>query len=195
MGILLNFKIVFGFSPSDKILFQLSQQSFSKKVIIRVRDYCLCKYLLNIVLTQALQNNNCFLLVGCGGVLKGRSGSAKTPNFPLQYPNNQDCRWSVDVQRYFNIKLSDVTLNLPGKIGRCQGDKLEVRMGTTINGKLLHTLCGDYDQEIGINYNQLMVRFLSDNVTEPTYKGAAMKYTAGMSSLVSTNEECKFLLN
>lgn len=32
---------------------------------------------------------------GCGGTLRGQSGTITTPNYPAEYNNNADCTWTV----------------------------------------------------------------------------------------------------
>ena len=34
----------------------------------------------------------------CGGTLTAAEGSIKSPNYPADYPNNQDCTWTITVE-------------------------------------------------------------------------------------------------
>ena len=57
----------------------------------------------------------CLFHVGCGGLIKGISGYAKTPNYPNAYPPNQDCRWTMYLPSNYHVQVTDVTFDLPSK--------------------------------------------------------------------------------
>ena len=42
---------------------------------------------------------------GCGGELNGESGQLKSPNFPNNYGNNQNCEWVINVPAGSSIIL------------------------------------------------------------------------------------------
>lgn len=114
---------------------------------------------------------------GCGGLLRGRSGYAISPNYPNTYPNNQDCRWVIDLQPHYHIRMTENDFNLPSTNGRgeCR-DFVELREGTNVTSPRIAKFCGqNQPPAYQSNYHQLFVRFVSDNITQPLVGGRSWR--------------------
>ena len=57
--------------------------------------------------TRAVQPIFCFVLLasGCGANLIGPSGEIKSPNYPNNYGNNQECTWQITVPVNKQVRL------------------------------------------------------------------------------------------
>ena len=49
---------------------------------------------------------------GCGGVINADGGVIQSPNFPNQYPNDQDCEWRVQLPAGQKVALNFLAFNL-----------------------------------------------------------------------------------
>ncbi|XP_039268389.2 enteropeptidase-like [Styela clava] len=87
---------------------------------------------------------------GCGGVLTSRDGVITSPNYPLFYPNEQNCKWQVIAPTGFRIVLKVIDINMEDPVGACdlrkwscfklcEFDQLMIRDVTT---GATRTLCG-----------------------------------------------------
>ena len=76
-----------------------------------------------------------------------------SPNYPQQYENNLDCRWTVKAP-VENI----VTLTLY-EFETWSFDKLRIYDGANINGPLLTTLFGDDSMPFTSTGNTIYLRF------------------------------------
>ena len=48
---------------------------------------------------------HCLVAKKCGGLLKGSKGEFTSPNYPKDYPNNQNCTWIIKGEPRKRIKL------------------------------------------------------------------------------------------
>lgn len=123
--------------------------------------------------------------------MKGRRGFAISPNYPNQYPNNLDCQWTIQLAREYHVKLTQLEFDLPphNEIAQCDKDHVELRDGLNVSAPLIATFCGAMEnQQYESRYNQLLVRFVSDGITDPnrSYKGSKAHYEAGGLALKRT---------
>ena len=53
---------------------------------------------------------NLLNIVGCGGELTGNSGTITSPEWPLPYPNDQNCTWKITCNDTVEIKINDLEI-------------------------------------------------------------------------------------
>ena len=94
----------------------------------------------------------------------GPSNYITSPNYPQQYDNDIDCRWSISYPGGNNLTLSFLDFKTE------RYDTLKVYEGTNIHGSLIDTYSGDNTPSpIVSNGNNMYLRFTSDSTT--TYRG------------------------
>lgn len=123
-----------------------------------------------------------FKQTGCGGVLKGRSGSLRTPDYPGMYKKNLKCEWKIQVQEQYSVNIKNAVVNLPPPTQQgCDKDVVLVREGTNSSGNLLLQLCGMTEyKNYNSGFNSLFVTFQSDNIDDgENFKGAIAQYNTG----------------
>ncbi|CAL4091433.1 unnamed protein product [Meganyctiphanes norvegica] len=99
----------------------------------------------------------------CGGDYNGTSGSIESPNYPGNYPADQDCYWSVTANEYSAITVSFEHFD----IDSYNNDYLEIRDGIDSGAPLITRISGSYGdnpdiEEIISTGNSLYVYFHSD---------------------------------
>ena len=60
----------------------------------------------------------------CGQNLKGTSGVIESPNYPLDYPDNCDCEWTVEASGWRTIFFELLAFDLEKC---CSCDYVEIR--------------------------------------------------------------------
>ena len=80
-----------------------------------------------------------------------------SPNYPQQYGNNLDCRWTIKapVENIITLTLSEFDTE--------NEDKLFIYQGTNIHGKLLTTLFGDNSYPFFARVNTIYLKFSADS--------------------------------
>ena len=53
---------------------------------------------------------NLLNVVGCGGELTGKSGTITSPEWPLPYPNDQNCTWKITCNDTVEIKINNLEI-------------------------------------------------------------------------------------
>ncbi|KAK4820985.1 hypothetical protein QYF61_009451 [Mycteria americana] len=96
----------------------------------------------------------------CGGLLFNSSGSLQSPSYPLNYPDNADCLWQIQVTNNFRIMLTFGNIQLQGG---CQNDYIEIYDGTPDTSPLLGRVCSSSDLTYTSSSNFMTVRFHSDS--------------------------------
>ncbi|KAM5158320.1 cubilin [Mantella aurantiaca] len=121
----------------------------------------------------------------CGGYLHANRGLITSPNYPENYPANQNCTWHVVVTPGFTIIIHfDPTFEIENNDASCNnGDYLELRNGPDGSSPPLGTaagngkLCGrETLSSMHTTDNELLVRFFTDSSNEA--KGFKLQYEA-----------------
>lgn len=101
----------------------------------------------------------------CGGLLKGSKGEFTSPNYPKDYPNNQNCTWIIKGEPRKRIKLYFESFRFEGSFAynvHCQFDYLDIRQDGP-NGKPLGKFCGSKTPKpIASKTNILWVNMITD---------------------------------
>ena len=115
----------------------------------------------------------------CNRNLNGTSGIFTSPNYPLNYPNDQNCLTKIVAPTGKVIKLQFATFSLEDTGSSCIFDYVEISDGTAVK-----KYCGKkIPSEFISKANTLEVKFFSDSsITE---KGFSASYLA-------TGEKCYF---
>ncbi|XP_036318853.1 cubilin homolog [Rhagoletis pomonella] len=153
----------------------------------------------------------------CGGVLSSKNGVITSPNYPLNYPPEASCEWTIEVTPYHSITLTLEEIEMENYYS-CEMDYVEAYEdgnsdGDTAieEGKLLFKECGLADStqtEWVTTTNRAVVRFESDDSIQS--KGFKLSYKEncgqrieigdddvgyiGISRNVVTNETCEWHL-
>jgi len=69
---------------------------------------------------------NVTFLVVCGGEQRNPTGVISSPNYPLQYPYNRECEWTIVALAGRQITLNVTDFFLEYHLN-CQYDYLEIR--------------------------------------------------------------------
>ena len=101
-----------------------------------------------------------------------RNGSLRTPNYPMNYKNNQDCTWSLTASTGKRFVLEPFEINTD-KCGRdCTCDYLVIKSSQTKHTK---KYCGvESIAKIESENNHLFLHFHSDETN--VRKGFEIKY-------------------
>eukprot|EP00794_Sanderia_malayensis_P016656 gene16656-18346_t len=105
----------------------------------------------------------------CGGVLDGSKGEFTSPNYPRDYPNEQNCTWIIkgDAKKRIILYLRSFSFEAAfGDPPRCQFDFLTIRQDGP-HGKLLGTFCGTQKPKpIASDSNILWVNMITDKTDQ-----------------------------
>ncbi|XP_075011496.1 scavenger receptor cysteine-rich domain-containing protein DMBT1-like [Calonectris borealis] len=96
----------------------------------------------------------------CGGLLFTSSGTFQSPSYPLNYPDNTDCLWQIQVMNNFRIMLTFGSIQLQSG---CQNDYIEIYDGPPNTSPLLGRICSSSDFTCTSSSNFVTVRFHSDS--------------------------------
>ncbi|KAM6306117.1 scavenger receptor cysteine-rich domain-containing protein DMBT1 [Aegotheles albertisi] len=96
----------------------------------------------------------------CGGLLFNSSGTLQSPSYPLNYPDNADCLWQIQVTNNFRIMLTFGNIQLQGG---CQNDYIEIYDGPPNTSPLLGRICSGSHLTYTSSSNFMTVRFRSDS--------------------------------
>lgn len=55
----------------------------------------------------------------CGGIIRGKTGIVRSPNYPATYPIDQQCGWWIVGPVDHTLKLEFTDIHLPG-LRRCE---------------------------------------------------------------------------
>ncbi|XP_046376216.2 dorsal-ventral patterning tolloid-like protein 1 [Haliotis rufescens] len=106
-----------------------------------------------------------------------------SPNFPLQYQNNEDCIWAISTSEK-NIKLTVELLRLQGGTG-CPYDYVAIYDGSTTSSLVIGRLCFMDTPTLTSSGSDVLVRFHSDDSL--SFTGFQMSYTGGSYSICGDN--------
>nr|XP_020642165.1 deleted in malignant brain tumors 1 protein-like [Pogona vitticeps] len=100
----------------------------------------------------------------CGGYLGHPSGTLQSPLYPLNYPNNADCVWEIQVGGNTRVTLTIQNLILETcDRYRCPCDFVEIYDGPLHTSPLLGRVCYGSYQTFTSTSNMMTVRFHSDS--------------------------------
>ncbi|KAL9973899.1 hypothetical protein ACROYT_G020406 [Oculina patagonica] len=111
--------------------------------------------------------------------LTGMSGSLMSPNFPNNYEFEHECSWVISVPRGYHVLLSFNTadFHIHACNTSCACDFLEVRAGTTSEGKLIGKFCGSIPPSpIYVSGSDIWIRFVTNKLLNN--KGFRASYKA-----------------
>lgn len=77
----------------------------------------------------------------CGTTLTGNTGVLTSPNYPSNYPNNQDCDWIISAPEGQQIMLNFTDFSLEAD-SLCTYDYVSIRNGGYESSPLVGTYCG-----------------------------------------------------
>ncbi|KAK2868219.1 hypothetical protein Q7C36_000090 [Tachysurus vachellii] len=98
----------------------------------------------------------------CGGVLTGISGVISSPGYPLEYSNNAECSWMIQVSNRSVVTLVFLDFQLENNEG-CNFDYIALFDGPTVQHRHIGNYCGNKGPPNTVSTsNQLLVVFKSD---------------------------------
>ncbi|TST47744.1 CUB domain-containing protein 2 [Bagarius yarrelli] len=98
----------------------------------------------------------------CGGVLTGLSGVITSPGYPLEYSNNAECLWTIQVSNRSVITLVFLDVQLENNEG-CNFDYIALFDGPTVQHRHIGNYCGNERPPNTVSTsNQLLIVFRSD---------------------------------
>ncbi|XP_050313173.1 cubilin-like isoform X2 [Anthonomus grandis grandis] len=110
----------------------------------------------------------------CKNTLTGFGGVIESPNFPNDYPQDQDCLWEIHVDKgnKINMTFSNFALERSTTLasGQCRYDYVEIEYATETDSETpqwekFDRYCGDKNPGlITINSNMARVHFVSDSL-------------------------------
>ncbi|XP_063985313.1 cubilin homolog [Diachasmimorpha longicaudata] len=122
---------------------------------------------------------------GCGGLFRAYEGAIHSPNYPMNYPVNQNCEWLIEVDQYHLVNLTFVDVDLEGSI-RCTMDYIKVFDGPTRDHALLSSFCAkQIPSPIISSGNKLLVVMRSDAAS--TAKGFQANFERACGARIVTN--------
>ncbi|XP_011185073.1 cubilin homolog [Zeugodacus cucurbitae] len=119
----------------------------------------------------------------CGGVLTSKTGVITSPNYPLNYPADARCEWTIEVNLHHSITLTMEEIDMENYYS-CEMDYVEAYEGANSDSdrpaeeeKLLFKECGSSESsqnEWITTTNAAVVRFESDDSIQG--KGFKLSY-------------------
>ncbi|XP_074652971.1 cubilin-like [Tubulanus polymorphus] len=106
-------------------------------------------------------------LTGCGGKFTSKNGSFTSPSYPRSYHENatmdtpSSCEWTIVAQPRHNVLLKFSDFDLPGTIGDCGDNYVEIRRLSS-TGPLINKLCGQEKSEA--KFNVLWVKYVTNKI-------------------------------
>ena len=111
----------------------------------------------------------------CGGVLNTASGSFQTPNWPATYPNDVDCRWTIelpDASNLVELKCDYHPFGIAGSLPACDRDYLKIYDGHSTQDKSYGPYCHfTPPNTIKMSSNKAMAVFHAGSRHSPSRKG------------------------
>lgn len=101
----------------------------------------------------------------CGGRLSSPEINLTSPNYPQDYPDNQDCIWMIDFLKGQTIMVQFQEFDLEYDY-HCKLDYLELRDGNNENATIIgNQMCGNFlHSTIFTSTNELFIRFRTNGV-------------------------------
>ena len=118
---------------------------------------------------------------GCGGILKQRESSIRSPNYPNKYPARSDCSWTISAPPGHKIVLDFRDFRLQQN-DPCR-DWLDIYDGSSIRETKVGRYCGSVKPlPVTSSGHNLHIRFKSDDFIEDRGFRARYNTTLGRSS-------------
>lgn len=102
-------------------------------------------------------------VAGCGGQLRASSGQFESPGYPVAYPHNAECLWTIEVPTGSSIELTLVDTDIENHPA-CDYDIVEVFGGLDTTSPSLARVCNSLSssQILTSTGNHMLVKFTSD---------------------------------
>ncbi|XP_051885111.1 low choriolytic enzyme-like [Pristis pectinata] len=110
----------------------------------------------------------------CGYMFVDKSGNFTTPNFPLNYPNNADCKWIIrsPIKYQILVEFSEFSIQ---EFAACLGDHVTVYDGADKLSKVLvRPACGAENPAAISTVNEILITFTS--IRRLPARGFSAKY-------------------
>ncbi|XP_071097788.1 cubilin-like [Haliotis cracherodii] len=113
----------------------------------------------------------------CGNQLIASTTTSflRSPNYPYQYQNNEDCQWNMTTSEK-NIKLTIKLMELQGG-ANCSYDYIAVYDGSSTSAQLLGKICSTATPSFTSSGSNVFIHFHTDG--SAAYGGFKMAYIAG----------------
>ncbi|KAK3099942.1 hypothetical protein FSP39_012216 [Pinctada imbricata] len=98
-----------------------------------------------------------------------------TPDYPVFYAANQNCRWLVNAPAGSIINLRVIDSSLEDSEG-CMGDRVVIYDGSGTNYPVLTTFCGPFSNDVNSTSNEMLVTFYSDGSAQE--RGFKFEYSS-----------------
>ncbi|KAL4229913.1 Scavenger receptor Cys-rich [Mactra antiquata] len=126
------------------------------------------------LLPSALDNNNCVpVFSGCGTNITGNSGFILSPNYPMPYPAQTDCFWSVTVDPHHVIEFSTTDYNVGTSSSNNNDECKFYVVDSETENEMASFNCGDDFTSFTTSTNTVLVYFKTDS--ESTGRGFNIK--------------------
>ena len=100
----------------------------------------------------------------CNQSLNGSYGSFNSPNYPNNYPHNQNCFWTISVPYGNHVSLEFLSFSVEYWSG-CPYDFVEIRDGSSASSPVLGKYCGTAKPPTIVSTsNSMLVNFHSDHI-------------------------------
>ncbi|OON18319.1 CUB domain protein, partial [Opisthorchis viverrini] len=111
----------------------------------------------------------------CGSELPDNEGSFQSPGYPIIYPDNLNCTWTIKrPQKASVLKFRDFEVEAPLWGGSCTFDYVLVIVGSGDSAVTHDPLCG-YIPPADITFDdEVTIKFISDRIR--AYKGFVASY-------------------
>ena len=95
----------------------------------------------------------------CGGSFRTPNGILTSPSYPLNYPNNAECKYIISQPTGSVILLKFLSMDIEYD-STCDDDFLEIRDGPLADSPLLDKLCGknEIPASLQSSHNKLWMR-------------------------------------
>lgn len=100
---------------------------------------------------------------GCGGHLTHLEGDLTSPNYPLAYPTNIDCQWTIELHYGHNIQITVHDMELENQSIECEFDGFQVAHDAEFK-QIISKICHKIVEPVVITGqgHKLYVKFHSD---------------------------------
>ncbi|KER19990.1 hypothetical protein T265_15415, partial [Opisthorchis viverrini] len=101
----------------------------------------------------------------CGEVLEGESGEFRSPGYPVAYPDNLNCTWTIYKPRGLSVLVFptfEVEESYTGE--RCEYDFVHITIGTGDDQVIHGPFCGFEPPAPIVFHKQVTIQFISDGI-------------------------------